>query len=65
MENPLPIHLQTDQELINRGWTCVARDGDGHVIATAFRAKDDEEAFKDALLDWFNQGYTIKNLIQT
>jgi hypothetical protein len=62
MQNPYPIHLQTDEQLRSQGWTNVARDKDGHVISTVFRHPNDENEFKDSLLEWFSLGYTVTNL---
>lgn len=61
MENPSPVNLKDDVHWRELGWPAVARDKDGHAMATC--AKDGhDEVFKDWLLECFDEGWTVTNL---
>ena len=61
MQNPNPVNLQTDEEIKALGWPVWARDEDGHLMSMCARMENDDEAFGETLLEWFDLGWKIIN----
>ena len=60
MQDPMPIHLTSDDYWRELGWPALARDADGHAISTC--AIDDTATFNEWLRECFDAGWTVTDL---
>lgn len=59
MKNPNPVHLQTSEEVREKGWQAESRDADGHLISCHAPIEADDPGIAEWIVECTRNGETV------